>query len=261
MRKLKKEKLSQLVHPKDRKVDQLQRGLRRQVRLEQQQEKRQRAIDVKANRFFWFREQCGQLLADRKVWTDKEAEALTHCYVHRNDQEIAQLKSLSTPPRGRIRVLEALLDHEEDQFKSQKGIEIPEITSEEGVEILVNVWDGDRDLIACVPVVRAVRGGVPVGTLDHLKSLLKPIEDVREAQANSSTAMTRQARKFTSEGSSFKTATRDTERDTGLRRKSVKAVPSAGETAARGKERRVLQQQQRVKVRRQHAIAMSRGLI
>lgn len=264
MKRLKLQKtMSGLPHPKDRKVDQFQRKLRRDVRIDQQKEQLSNKQSLTASRFFWFREQCCHLLQQdpkrlQTGFTAAEIEALCQLYVDRNDVEVAELKKLRNVPQGRVKHLSALKQLETDQFLSVKGLSVPSLTTTEAVEILCKIWDGDAKMITCVPVASCRKANLaPKELVSSLLATTLSPDSVRESNVakNSSSKL----RRFMSEGKEMKN--QNVKHRAEERKRSVKTVKSASDVAREGKQRRVLQQQVQTKARRQAAIAVSRGLM
>ena len=247
-----------LPHPKDRKIDQLQRKVRRDVRLQGNREWLDSERGLLATRCFWFREQCRQLLTldANRSFTPHDVECLTMLYIARNDEEIADLKKQRNPSKGRIKHLEALKQHENDQLASVKGIPVPDIFTPETVDILVNIWDADSRTLGCVAMstcskLAGNRTVVSAAQTESMQQLLKPTADVREVQMEHSSSKSKLAR-FTQEGASKRGSNQ---------KKSVKTQKTSKQVAKEGKDRRVLQQQTQAKSRRAAAVAMSRGLV
>lgn len=260
----KKSKVQALCHPKDRKVDQFQRELRRNVRLDQQKDALDNKQAIVAARTFWFREQVSSLhrVSPAAGFSALDLAALTQLNIDKNDDEISELKKQRNPPTGRIRHLGALKQVLMDQFSSVKGISVPNILTDDGVEALTSIWDGDFRTVNCVPMMmcssRSTQAKDLAECVEKWKSLLMPADDVREQLVNIAHAPTK-LKRFVAEGHEAKA--KDLNKTREARKRSVKASQSGAEIAAAGKQRRVLQQQARTKARRQAAIAASRGLV
>jgi hypothetical protein len=261
----KMKEVKSLPHPKDRKVDQLQRRLRREIRLDTQKDFLSSKQALTASRFFWFREQVQAIVSAEphraaSGFTADELVALTSLNVDRNVEEVNELKSIRNPPAGRIKHLNNVRQTEYDQFASVKGITVPNVLDAASLEILLTIWDGDDRTITCVPMTQCSKHGKKSIEADVAKfqSMIKSTEKVREEQLN--VHATSQLRRFTSEGTEAK-ARSTLKKNREERKKSVKAGKAAGEIAESGKKRRVLQQQAMTKSRRQAAVAASRGLM
>lgn len=245
-------------------MDQLQRKLRREVRLDTQKDHLSSKQALVASRFFWFREQVQAVVASdpsRKEngFTEGEVAALVSLNINRNMDEVDELKAVRNPPLGRIKHLTNVRQVESDQFASVKGITVPNVLDAEGVEILLDIWDGDDRTITCVPVWQCSKLGKDVSAeVAKFQNVIKSTVEVREEQLNLHASS--KLRRFTSEGTDAKARTQ-LKKTREERKKSVKAMQSADEVAESGKKRRVLQQQTRTKVRRQAAVAASRGLM
>jgi hypothetical protein len=256
--------IKSLPHPKDRKVDQLQRKLRREVRLDSQKDHLNSKQALVASRFFWFRDQVQAIVAadpSRKVngFTDDEVAALASLNVDRNNDEVAELKTLRNPPAGRIKHLNNMRQSELDQLNSVKGITVPDLSKGECLDILLDVWDGDDRTITCVPLSQCSKVGKNVAdALSKFQAVIRSTHEVREEQLNLHAPS--KLRRFTSEGTEAK-ARKNLTKTREERKKSVKVGKASGEVAESGRKRRVLQQQSRTKIRRQAAVAASRGLM
>lgn len=261
----KMKEVKSLPHPKDRKVDQLQRRLRREVRLDTQKDFLNSKQALTATRFFWFREQVQAIVSAEpsrvtSAFTADELAALTSLNIDRNIEEVNELKSVRNPPAGRIKHLNNVRQTEYDQFASVKGITVPNVLDSESLEILLNIWDGDDRTITCVPLMQSSKMGKKSLETDIAKfqTMIKSTDKVREEQLNVHAPT--KLRRFTSEGTEAK-ARKDLRKNREQRKRSVKAGKAAGEVAESGKKRRVLQQQAQTKSRRQAAVAASRGLM
>ena len=242
-----------LPHPKDRKVDQFQRKLRRDTKLSIQQETRKNEDVVRCARFFWFRTQA-RILRPHE-FSENGVSALARLFIDRNDFEVSELQQQRNPQRGRIRHLEAIKQREEDEFASAAGFAMPDVQSVDGRTILTEVWDGELSTIGCVPVMRAHPQPGTRAACDELRLRLKSADDVRHEQVESTKTPLRLQR-FCSSKNTKRLADR-----TSTRKQSVK---SSGSIAERSEERRsklVLRSKTEAHRRRHAAISESRGLL
>jgi hypothetical protein len=247
-----------LPHPKDRKVDQFQRKIRRNVRISGQAEVRKQADQARCSRFFWIRSQL-QALGGKAV-SMSEASLLAQLFVCRNDEERIELQKLRNPPRGRIKFLQGVKDREDDELKSSTGFLIPDIITTDGATILTTVWDGELATIGCIPTihVKALPSCEETkNASDSLSAQLKSAGEVRDEQQRETKTSVRLQR-FCKAGKKLCKSTL-AERNA-KRRISVKSFAS---TAERREERRAnlaLRSITAAQQRRHAAIALSRGL-
>lgn len=177
-RQISTEKL-QLPHPRDRKVRQLQRKEQRLRKLERRKEIQEDIRIQKALRFLWFRMQCLALKYE-KVVPDDDIPILIELYIGRHEDELLQLKSLTNPPTGRIREIEAVFTEEREKFMNS-GFEIPVLTDNNDFEILTEIWDGlpETASVIATEFVKGPSGGVNDVRKRELKNRLIPLDDVR----------------------------------------------------------------------------------
>jgi hypothetical protein len=76
-----------------------------------------------------------------------QAEALVRMYIQRGDAEKAELEKLRQPPRGRIGAIVARVEKEELEFRSAKGMEVPDFMTLEGAAGLLE-WNADAPMLA-----------------------------------------------------------------------------------------------------------------
>lgn len=260
--RLVKNAIRAIPHPKDRKVDQLQRQMRHNFKLEMYKDRRKQHDQLTAARFFWFRCQLEGPLSSQpdEFYTPEVLEALIQLHIERNDSEIAELKADKKKPQyGRIKSLEEQRKYENSLFGT-KGLAAPDLCDKEVREIILEIWDGDGKLVNCVPTINVIRrdhanirGCTFEATKGHLTSLLASIDDVRDAQEAAGVT--------TSKSAQFR-------REAPVKRTEVLAAKAKGVKAGtsdaivnQGTGRRLLQAKRKQQLTRHAALSRSRGLM
>jgi hypothetical protein len=252
-----KKSVSSLPHPKDRKVDQFQRKIRRETKLSAQAEARKQAEAAKSSRFFWFRTQM-RCLGGNEV-SSPVASCLAKLFVARNDDESAVLKKMRNPPKGRIRHLHAIKERELDELSGSKGFLIPDVLTADGVNILTEIWDGELATIGCVPTIfvqQLTDKGAAAALTATLSGQLKPTEVVRDEQVQV-TKTSVQLQRFCRAAKIKKSRLSDR---TARRTHSAKSTSSIAERNDDRRAKLVLRSKTEAQRRRHAAIAESRGL-
>ncbi|KAG5490803.1 hypothetical protein JKF63_00925 [Porcisia hertigi] len=170
-------------HPRDRSVRQLEKKEKRAARLDAQKNKLKMEQALQFMRFFWFREQCIALGCKTSAVPDETVAQLVQLYVDRNKEEMSALRALRNPPVGRIRVLEATLQSEEDELHSAKGLRVPSMTNADDVEILTEIWDGAQETVTVVPLTgfsMQHRKSPTKEALEKLRQCLRPVTEIRQ---------------------------------------------------------------------------------
>lgn len=254
--KLVQHKLKSIPHPKDRKIDQLQRQMRHNYKLEANKDKRKSLDALTAARFYWFRCQL-QTLASQpdSFYTPEVLEALIQMHIERNVQEIADMKKEKKRVQtGRINYLEEQMKYESQLFAT-KGLPAPDITDKEIREIMLEIWDGDGRTVNCVPMSNVVRKNYPNVTSikNQLATMLQSIDEVRDQQEAQGVVNSKSAQ-FRAESAVQRTKALE------ALKVSVKAV-SGDQVAKAGTERRIMQAKKRQQLKRHLALSKSRGLM
>lgn len=264
--RLVKHKLQSIPHPKDRKIDQLQRQMRHNFKLDGYKDRRKQHDQLTAARFFWFRCQIEGPLADQpdSFYTPEVLEALMLIHIDRNDEEIAELKKETRKTKiqhGRINMLEEQKKYELQLFGT-KGLPAPDLCDKETREIMLEIWDGDGKLVNCVPTINVIRQDRPnMDTLKaELRALLASIDEVRDAQEAAGVVSSKSAQ-FRREAPD--TVREKVERTQALagKLKSVKSGQTGDQIVKAGVERRLLQLKKRQSLNRHIALSRSRGLM
>ena len=261
--RLVKNALQSIPHPKDRKVDQLQRRMRHNYKVEAIKDRRKQHDQLTAARFFWFRCQLEGPLASQpeEFFTEEVLEALIQLHIERNDVEIADLKKETKRPQlGRIKSLEEQRKFENSLFAT-RGLAAPEFCDKETREIMLEIWDGDGNTVTCVPTVNVVRrdhanirGCTFEATKASLASLLLAIDEVRDAQEDAGAA--------TSKTSQFRREAPAVKKTEALAAKAKGVKASATDAiASQGTGRRLLQAKRKQQLARHAALTRSRGLM
>lgn len=170
-------------HPRDRSVRLLEKKEKRATKLEAQKTKLKTEQTLQLMRFFWFREQCIALGHTSAAVPEATVALLVRLYVDRNIAEVAALQAQRTPPLGRIKVLEATRQAEEDELQSAKGLRVPSLMDDDDVEILTQIWDGAPETVTVVPLTGFSMQRRPAPTdaaLAELSRRLRPVAEVRE---------------------------------------------------------------------------------
>lgn len=259
--------LKQITHPKDRKLDQLQKKMRHNTKIEGYKSQRKSIEALGTARVFYIRCQCAAILANHpdahknNLYTPELLEALILLHISRNDEEVALLKlEKRRPQHGRISLLEDQKKHETMIFGS-KGFLVPDITDPEVREILLDVWDGDARLVSCVPLKNVCRQGLDIAATEAmLRQVALDINEVREKEVEEQCANAKSIQFRTETPVAVKKAM-DNKQRAADRKVSVKKGSSVREIHEKEKEKRMLQSRQRSSQKRHAAMAKSRGLI
>ncbi|KAI8057028.1 hypothetical protein BDF22DRAFT_669015, partial [Syncephalis plumigaleata] len=136
---LKNIKGKHVAHPYSRKAHQITRSLLRTERLGQRKKERDTGIGPIAERYIWF----GEMLANtsRTVLSHTELFSLVEIYMKRHDDEMERLRKQrkygNRPKSAREHLLASIITSEYKEFYGN-GIDIPDITNEANVELLLS---------------------------------------------------------------------------------------------------------------------------
>eukprot|EP00758_Cryptobia_borreli_P013534 Tbor_TRINITY_DN5844_c1_g2::TRINITY_DN5844_c1_g2_i1::g.6772::m.6772/K14860/TMA16; translation machinery-associated protein 16 len=250
--KLLRHNLKTITHPKDRKIDQLQKRMRHNTKIDVSKDKRRAMDSLTTTRVFWFRVQCEKFKTHPdSFFTPELQEAMIIQHIKRNEKEIALLKMEKRPMRGRIDMLEAQQEEEASLFV-RKGLAVPDITCSDVREILCDIWDGDSALVSCVPLKTFKKKHLEIKNLTKvLEENTVPIDQVREREEVDGCSSGLKRRLKNEVPLKVKEA---------LRVKSAKASIPVQEVHAQWIQKSVCASKQRVKIKRHMALTRSRNL-
>ena len=130
-----------LLHPSCRKIDQMQRQMRHNLK-ESDAKNRQKAVRGKfAMRAAWLREQITNVCGVGNIPSATELQALATHFVRRHDEELNALRERRNPPQGQIKLMERFRQSEVDELRTPPGLEMPDVSTDEHLAALM-AWDG-----------------------------------------------------------------------------------------------------------------------
>ncbi|GET93739.1 hypothetical protein, conserved [Leishmania tarentolae] len=243
-------------HPRDRSVRQLEKKEKRAIRLDAQKNKLKMEKTLQLMRFFWFREQCIALGYTTTAVPEETVVQLVHLYVNRNKEELSALRLQRNPPVGRIKVLEATLQAEEDELHSAKGLRVPSMTDADDVEILTEIWDGAPETVTVVPLSSVSMQHSTPPTKEALEQLLQRLRPVGDIRKEAPVTLPKRAVKFHAAQSQQKSTV-----PTRMKVSVKKMEDTAASVRLRVKAREEVKQQKRLTEQRCAAIASRRGAV
>jgi hypothetical protein len=177
-----------IIHPDSRRVRQMRRTMRRNLQVDQTKARNKNLRTVQARRHAWFRDAL-QAVGGLGVPSAVMVAALAELHVRRNDVELAELKASRNPPRGQIKLIEDGRRSETEQLMSSKGLQVPIVTTQEGLHALMT-WDGKDESatkVHCEGVSRTrfspeETAGVRA-LMEEFRAKLEPADEAEEAQA------------------------------------------------------------------------------
>ncbi|CAC9553188.1 conserved hypothetical protein [Leishmania infantum JPCM5] len=242
-------------HPRDRSVRQLEKKEKRAVRLDAHKTRLKMEKTLQLMRFFWFREQCIALGYTATAVPEETVAQLVELYVDRNKEEMSALRLQRNPPMGRIKVLEATLQAEEDELHSAKGLRVPSMTDADDVEILTEIWDGAQETVTVVPLTSISMQHRTPPTKEALEQLLQRLRPVADIRKEAPVTLPKRAVKFH--------AVQSQQQSTAPSRMKVSIKKTEDTTASvrlRVKAREEAKQQKRLSAQRCAAMASRRGV-
>lgn len=253
-----------VVHPDSRKVKQMRRVMRHNIRHDGIKARVTNERTMLAERFLWFRESLGKVCG-LGLPTSDVVDALAEVYALRGDAEIASLKRERNPPRGRIRQLEDRRALEIDQLKSSKGLSMPLVTSQDGMQSLLTEWDGSAEHVGKVKVVGVSRVSQTPEHRDTVQKLAKEFSAKIFAADAAAAAETVEGedgpvvpgrKSMALRRSELRQRLAQAKSKTQSAKASVGTIKSGEATG-----RRIVAQQKAAAYRRHKQLAMSRGLL
>lgn len=234
---------SQLCHPRDRRVRQMEKKDKRTARLAMQKDRLTLDKALRNMRLFWFRQQCIALGYLMDPVPRDRILPLVQLYINRNEGEIEVLRKCRNPPNGRIKQLQQVMEVEMDAFRSAKGIEIPVLTTGDDVEILTSIWDGEPETAVVVPVtgVSIGAGKVDAEGIHSLQQLLRPMVEVRSVATK---IMPKRSLRFS---------------ETGAKKVSVKSLASSSADAVTQRSRTNAVEKQHARLKKNRRKVMERA--
>lgn len=239
-----------VVHPDSRRVKQLRRTLRHNLKADNVKTKLRQQRSALGARFEWFKDSITKTCGIGAP-TEAIVAALAELFIHRHDAEIEKLKQERNPPRGKIKMLQEGVALEESMLTSSKGLQFPWVTNPDVLELVMK-WDGDEETVPRIKtaaVSRMQRSAEQKkeieGLVDKFRPVLFPETEValgRQGVASRAGAAVAKAVEVKNEKQSAKVSLG-----------SVRSELASG--------RRAVAQKQQAALRRHKQLAMSRGLL
>jgi hypothetical protein len=248
-----------MLHPNCRKIDQMQRSMKHNIRTEEIDKKNSQLRSNVGIRFSWFHSQLPRV-AGTNVLSEDDQHALVLTFINRNDAEAEASKKQRNPQRGHIKALAAVKQAETDAYCSSKGLQVPLMTTQDGVASLME-WNLEDESVLRVEDVQLTQPH----QADERKRLAA-LAVVVAARASADLTEVREARDIgrgrvtvAEKKEIAASKTTKVKRAVAAGKVSVKAAGKV--TAAAGHERRLYQRQKDAATRRHSSLAMSRGLM